>query len=236
MMDLKKLFSTKRIVFILLFTIMVLVGKKVNFSPVIGVENQFFTLFQFFGPIAGAFLGPVFGVISVLGAEVLDILIMHKEVTLISAIRLTPMLFAAYYFGASRKKLSALIPLACMALFILHPVGRQAWFYSLYWLIPITAAILIKIAPGKLFLRSLGATFTAHAIGSVAFLYTVPMTASEWIGLIPVVAYERLMFASGIAVSFLAMNYALDWILDKLKQKFTVPEEVLHIDRNYLRA
>jgi len=225
-----KLFSTKRIIFLLIFIAMVLIGKKINFSSVIGAENQFFTLFQFFGPIAGAFLGPLFGVISVLGAELADFLLVGKAFSLINLVRLTPMLFAAYYFGTKKKNLSILIPLICMALFVLHPIGRQAWFYSLYWLIPVFGKVLPKKIPGKLFFKSLGATFTAHAIGSTAWLYTIPMTPQQWIMLIPIVAYERFLFASGIAISYVAINTVLDKLVNKLK----IPADILHIDKNYL--
>lgn len=225
-----KVFTVKRIVFLLLFIAIVLIGKKINFSPVIGAESQFFTLFQFFGPVAGAFLGPLFGVISVLGAELADFLLVGKTFSLINLIRLTPMLFAAYYFGTKKKNLSILVPLICMALFILHPIGRQAWFYSLYWLIPVLGKVLPEKIPGKLFFKSLGATFTAHAVGSVAWLYTIPMTPQQWIMLIPIVAYERFLFAAGIAVSYVAINTVLDKLVDKLK----IPSHILHIDKNYL--
>ena len=58
-MEIKKIFSTKRIVFLLVFMAMVFIGNKINFSAVVGANNQYFTLFQFFGPIAGSFLGPI---------------------------------------------------------------------------------------------------------------------------------------------------------------------------------
>ena len=73
-MDLKKLFTKKRLIFIIIFTVLVLVGKNINFSALVGAENQFFTLFQFFGPVAGGFLGSVFGVVAVLFAELIDFL------------------------------------------------------------------------------------------------------------------------------------------------------------------
>ena len=69
-MKLNKLITRKGILFLLMFSILVFVGDKVNFSKLVGAENQFFTLFQFFGPVAGSFLGPVVGVLSVLIAEV----------------------------------------------------------------------------------------------------------------------------------------------------------------------
>ncbi|PIN75185.1 hypothetical protein COV17_04185 [Candidatus Woesearchaeota archaeon CG10_big_fil_rev_8_21_14_0_10_36_11] len=230
-MNIKQIFTPKRIVFLFIFFVLVLIGLNINFSSVVGAENQFFTLFQFFGPIAGTFLGPVFGIISVFFSQFADFLIVGKEFTLINVLRLLPMLFAVYYFSSKKKAVSAIIPLICMFLFIIHPIGRVAWLYSLYWLIPFFAKVLPDKVPGKLFLRSFGATFTAHAIGSVLWIYTVPMTAGQWIGLIPVVAYERFLFGLGIAGSYVVFNSVLDYVVSKWKLR--VPQNVLVLDKKY---
>ena len=100
------------------------------------------------------------------------------------------------------KFVVATIPLICMALFIMHPEGRGAWYYSLYWLIPVVAAFNKK----SLVMNSLGATFSAHAIGGVAFLYALNLPSAVWIGLIPIVFLERMLFTGGIAVSYVIMN------------------------------
>ncbi len=145
--------------------------------------------------------------LSVLLAQVVSFIWLGKQVELLNILRLAPMLFAAFYFAkySKGKFLQAAVPLACMALFMLHPVGGQAWYYSLYWLVPLIALAL----PGRLFLRSLGSTFTAHSIGSIIWLYAIPSTPEFWIALIPVVAFERLLFAGGISVSYVAFNTAL---------------------------
>lgn len=231
-MKFKKFFSKKRIVFLFLFLIIVLISKKINFSTLVGAENQFFTLFQFFGPIAGIFLGPIFGMVAVLGAELADFLIVGKTFNLINIVRLTPMLFAAYYFGTKKKNISIIIPLIAIALFILHPVGRQVWFYSLYWTIPIIVKILPKKYSNNVFLKSLGATFAAHSVGGAVWIWTVTMAPEQWIMLIPIVAYERLLFASGIAGSYVIVNTALDKLIGKFKWK--IPSDALNIDRNYI--
>jgi hypothetical protein len=195
--------SPKQIFFILLFSLLVLIGSQLNFSPILGAENQSFTFFQFFGPTAGAFLGPVIGAASVLLAELVNFVFVGKEVSIINLFRLAPMILAAAYFGTRNKdqRLVAAVPLLAMLAFWMHPVGQQAWYYALYWLIPIIATL----SP-RLISKSVGATFTAHAVGSVAFLYAVPTTAALWIGLIPVVAFERGLFSLGIAVSYLVLN------------------------------
>jgi len=58
-----------------------------------------------------------------------------------------------------------------------HPVGAQAWFYSMYWLLP----VLLFLLPARTqFTEALGATFVQHAVGSVIWLYVVPTTAVIW--------------------------------------------------------
>ncbi|NYZ76780.1 hypothetical protein H0O02_00500 [Candidatus Micrarchaeota archaeon] len=206
----EKTISKRGIVFLLLFTALALVGMQFNFSKVIGMDNQTFTFFQFFGPIAGGFLG-AFGIVAVLFAQLINFVISGKETTLVNILRLTPMLFAAYYFSKNRQtgfsdKLSIAIPLAAMLIFWTNPAGLGAWYYALFWTIPIIA----KFLPDMLVLRSLGATFTAHAIGSSIWVLTVPMTAAQWAMLVPVTATERLLFAAGIAVSYVVFTNILN--------------------------
>lgn len=227
-MKLNKIMTKKGFVFLVLFSLLVYAGDKINFSPLVGSDSQFFTLFQFFGPIAGSFLGPVVGILAVLIAEVGNFLIVGKEWTLINLVRLLPMLFAAYYFGTRKEKLNLLLPLLAILAFVVHPIGRQVWFFALYWTIPIIVKLLPQKYSQNVFLRSLGATFTAHAVGGAAWIWTVSMTAEQWVGLIPVVAYERLLFASGIGLSYVVFNT----LLDKLDAKLTA--DVVNIDKNYV--
>ena len=227
-MDLNKLITRKGIMFLLIFSILVFIGDKINFSKLVGAENQFFTLFQFFGPVAGAFLGPVVGVLSVLIAEISSYFVAGKAFTLISILRLTPMLFAAWYFGTKKDKISFLIPVLAIAAFIAHPVGRQVWYFSLFWAIPIIIKLLPKKYGERVFLRSLGATFTAHSVGGAMWNYIVPMTPAAWIALIPIVIFERFLFASGITVSYIGLNTLLDKLSAKIKAGY------LNVDKKYV--
>jgi len=225
-MNFNELITKKRIMFFVLFAALVLIAKQINFSSILGAENQAFTLFQFFGPIAGSFLGPVIGAGAILVSQVSEMLLFGKAFDFIALFRLTPMIFAAAYFGFYAKKqfnYTAVIPLLAMIAFLLHPVGQQAWVYSLYWLIPVIATVFSK----RLFFRSLGSTFTAHSIGSVVWLYTFPSTPEFWLLLIPIVAVERLLFALGISVSFIGFTT----VLSKLEN--FIPEKVLSIDKRY---
>lgn len=230
-MDLSKMLTKKRLMFVALFTILVFVGNKINFSTLVGAENQFFTLFQFFGPIAGSFLGATFGVIAVVFAELIDFFVAGKEATLLNIIRLAPMLFAAYYFGSKKKNWGVAVPIIAILAFVLHPVGREVWFFTLFWTIPIIGKLLPKKYSSNVLVKSYGATFTAHSVGGALWIWTVPMTAGQWTALIPIVIVERFLFGAGIAVSYVAFNAVLDKLLEVFKIK--VPADVLRIDKKF---
>lgn len=219
-------FSRRDFAFLAIFGIAALVAARINFSQALGAPNQYFTMFQFFGPVAAAFIGPVLGIGAILASEVVNVILLGKSFTLLEIARLFPMLFASYYFVkfGKGKLVQVIVPLACIILFISHPVGAQAWFFSLYWLIPALATLF----PLRLFARSLGATFTAHAIGGVVWLYLLPTTPAFWVALIPIVAFERLMFASGISVSYVAFNTLL------ARVEFIVKSGVVAIDGRYV--
>lgn len=203
--------NARKLAFLALFTVVSLAAYQLKFSTILGVPSQSFTFFQFLGPIGAGIFNPLWGVISVLFVEILNFIISGKALELITLIRFTPMMFAAFYFG-SKSRSRVIVPLLCMALFVIHPIGRQAWYYSLYWLIPVATAIW----KDKLFLRSLGATFTAHAVGATAFLYAFNIPAETYAMLVPITAYERFAFAVGISVSYIAVNTILNSISSKV--------------------
>ena len=218
-------FSPKKIAFVLLFTALVLAGSQVNFSRLVGADNQFFTLFQFFGPIPGAFLGPFVGAFAVLAAQLANIAVFGKTVSLIDALRLLPMVFAAIYFGSVKKKdWSLIVPVLAIAAFVANPVGGQVWFFALFWTIPLLMKFLF---PERLFAKSLGATFTAHAVGGAIWAWTIPMTPAMWVALIPVVIFERTLFALGITASFIAMNTIL------ARVEHLLPEGTIRVNPQY---
>ncbi|MFA5077654.1 MAG: hypothetical protein WC488_04470 [Candidatus Micrarchaeia archaeon] len=226
-MELAKIsFDKKRLAFLGAFMLLSLALYQVKFSDILGVKSQSFTLFQLIGPISAGVLGSALGVVSVFAVEILNFTIGGKPLDLITFVRFFPMVFAALYFGSRGKftdRLAAIPAAACMLLFWMHPIGGQAWYYALYWLIPIGAVFYKE----NILARSLGSTFTAHAIGSVAFLYAFSLPAEVWIALIPVVAVERLTFASGITLFHYAANTAMDFAEIKAGWKF------LNIEKKY---
>jgi len=213
----------RKIAFLALFTIISLAAYQLKFSTILGVPSQSFNFFQFIGPIGAGIFNTTLGVVSVLFVEVLNFIISGKALDPITLVRFTPMMFAAYYFG-SKSRNRVVVPLICMGLFVLNPLGREAWYYSLFWLIPVAAALW----KDNLFLRSLGATFTAHAIGATAFLYAFSIPADVWATLVPITAFERISFAVGISISYIAVNTILNSISSK------VDVRALRIDPRYV--
>lgn len=108
-----------------------------------------------------------------------------------------PGLCASLYLARRSAFFGISISLMCIAAFVAHPVGGQAYIYSAYWLIPM---ILCFWTRKSLFTESLIATFIAHAVGSTIWIYTCPSTAAFWIALIPIVALERCIYATGITL------------------------------------
>ncbi len=208
--------TQKKLFFLALFTITGFISLQFSFNKLVG-SSVSFTLFDFFGPIAGAFLGPALGLLSVLGVEAINIFIKHAPLTTAAVIRLFPTLFATLYFafmGQRRveEKWILVIPLAAILTFVSHPIGRQVPYYALmFWLIP----VLAYFKRNNLFIKSLGATMTAHAVGGAAWIWAFNLPASVWNGLIPVVIAERLLFASGIAVSYLVVKYTLTFLVSE---------------------
>ena len=206
--------NTKRktLIFIALFSFLGLITLHIPVSHIVG-SNQTFSVFDFFAPTIGLIINNLPGAISVFFVKFFDMIFVKKTVDIVSVIRLLPLPLAAFYFG-SQSKYKSLIAFLCIVLFILHPVGKQAWAYSLYFVIPIVAAFF----PKRLFLKSLGSTFTAHAVGSVVFLYTFQLTPAIWLGLIPVVFIERISFALGIYASYFLFNLSLYYLVKLSKR------------------
>lgn len=173
---------------------------KVSF--LVGSQMIWFSGVNSILPLSGAF-GGVFGAGLVFLMRQLVHLICFKTVSLSFLALCIPGFCASLYWSAKNQFIRLLLPLACMVLFVAHPAGGQAFVYSLYWLIPV---VLYFVPQRSLFLTALGSTFVAHAVGSVIWCYTVPMTPQMWIALMPIVALERTLFALGMVVAHKTMS------------------------------
>lgn len=196
----------KKIYFVIIFIILSLIAFQIPISKIIG-SSQSFTLFELLAPIGGMFLGPLFGALSAFLVRLINIILFRQTLDLLAIIRFLPAVLAAAYFGLKTRKTAIIFPI-CIVLFLLNPIGRQAWIYPMIWFIPFVATFFKK----QLILNSLGATFVSHAVGSTIFLYAFGLTPAIWLSLIPIVFIERGVFAIGIWLSYLAMNFVLEKI------------------------
>lgn len=212
--------TVRQIIFLLIFFAVVFGASRIALFKIIGA-GQSFTLFEFIYPLPAVFLGSLWGAGVVLLVRVINWAISGKTLDLITFLRFFPVVFAAIYFS-TRSKLNLLVPIICMILFWAHPIGRAAFPYGLFWFIPLLALPFKK----NIALNSLGTTFTAHAIGSVVFLYTVPMSALIWRSLIPVVIIERFVFATGIATAYICISLAIKYVVKRLEIKGLVVKKV----------
>lgn len=199
-------FNEFHLLLIIFFITISIVASNISISKVWGAEGQTFTLFEFFSPLPAAFLGPLHGILVVLIAKGFSILFSPAPFNFVTFLRLIPPIVGAYIFSKFKENnfnstLNSVICIFCILLFVLHPVGSQAWLFTLFWTIPI---ILIFIHFNNIIFRALAATLTQHAVGSVIWIYFVsPGTPEFWLALIPIVAIERLVFTSGIVFSYL---------------------------------
>ncbi len=190
------------------FVGLVLLAKFFTLSFLVGSQTARLSGLSIIVPLAGAFGGIIGGSFIFLLRLIVGLFSNNFSSFQFLAF-CVPGLCASFYWASSHAVIRLVLPAVCMMLFIIHPVGAQAFPYALYWLIPI---VLYFVRSKNLFLRSLGSTFVAHAVGSVIWLYTVPMTADLWLYLIPIVLVERLLFASGMVV----MHQVLAWLFEKV--------------------
>ncbi|OGF20392.1 hypothetical protein A2Y83_02750 [Candidatus Falkowbacteria bacterium RBG_13_39_14] len=218
--------TKKNLLFIVIFVIFGFIALQIPVTQVVGSKAKF-TFYDAFAPVAGSFIGSIPGAIAVFLLQFLNFLFRGARVQDAGTIiRFFPMLFALLYFGNIKKeKLLILIPICAMIGFIAHPIGRTVWYFSLFWIIPILALYFRDI----LFVRALGAAFTAHAVGSALWIWFFPLPAQIWNSLIPVVIAERLLIAFGICGSFIFVNNFLGFLEKKhiLKLGFCINQKYL---------
>ncbi|HEX9504317.1 MAG TPA: hypothetical protein VF974_08455 [Patescibacteria group bacterium] len=206
----------KKIFLLGLFVILSTLSLNIKLGHLAGTKATF-TLFDSFAPIAGQFLGTGIGLVAVIVMQLLN-LIIHQttHLDLGMLLRIIPTLFAVVYFS-KKSKWNILVPLLAIILFVVHPIGRTVWFYSMFWLIPIVCYYF----QDKLLARALGATFAAHAVGGVLWLYYFNLPKEVWLSLIPVVIVERLLFAAGIVLNVLLFKVILQFMNERTAHEVT---------------
>ncbi|MFA4830579.1 MAG: hypothetical protein WC862_00445 [Patescibacteria group bacterium] len=212
----------KKILFIVLFALVGFGAMKVPFSQLVGAENLRFSLFDFYGPIAGAFVGSVWGLVTVGLMQLINWTFAGFPVDTGTILRFFPVLFGVLYF-AKHQKWTLAIPVLAMIAFWAHPESRAAWYFALYWTIPL---IMYPFHKKFIFARALGTTFTQHAVGGALWVWVFNMKAALWIGLIPVVWKERMLMAIGITITYIVFNYLFSLV--QVKTSFKLPFVTLH--------
>jgi len=199
--------SRKKILFAAIFATLGFLALQIPVNALAGAKVKF-TLFDLFAPISGAFLGTPLGIVSVLATQIVNLLVHGTAVDKGVIIRLFPTLFAVWVFSR-RDRLSLIVPILAIASFNFNPIGRSVWYYSLFWLIPLA---VWKFREKSLLARSIGSTFTAHAVGGAIWIWAFSLSAVVWKGLIPVVIIERSIFTFGIAASYILMTNVLGYL------------------------
>jgi len=183
--------------FFVLFLLLIFSSLGLRISFVWGSQRYFFSLLAILLPLVGVLfrtkksvgiVGGYFGIKALLGLFPFTL----GLPSLCAAANWSLLGRDTKYIGLQKFLLNVVLPLVCMTIFIVHPVGRVAWAYSLYWLIPVSLYLFKK---RSVFTVSLSSSFIAHAVGSIFWLFFMPMSPERWLALIPVVAVERLLFA-----------------------------------------
>ena len=183
-------------------------------SYLVGSQAIFLSASSFVTPLSGAF-GGIFGASIIFFIRIFTHLLLFKTISLSFLSLCIPGFCASLYWATKNSIIRLFLPIICILLFIAHPVGHHVALYAAYWLIPV---IIYFMSHQSLFLTALGSTFTAHAVGSIIWLYTTPMTPTMIMSLIPIVACERLLFATGMVVFYkLISRYKNIYILSAQK-------------------
>lgn len=216
-----------KVFFMILFATLFIILTKVKLTPIFGTDTAF-SASVFFGPSLGGLLGIGFGSFSIIIGHVIGLLIgFYKIKSLLSMLVFVPILFGGIYFARMFKgdKRLVLVPGACMAMFLLHPIGRDVWFYSLYWLIPILIARFRERIEGffeayisldrlryvaRIYSYGFGTAMVDHSVGSVIYLYLLNIPAHFWIMAIPFTIVERIIIGGGIAFSYIAVKKVME--------------------------
>ncbi|MBP6869997.1 hypothetical protein KBC04_03890 [Candidatus Babeliales bacterium] len=124
-----------------------------------------------------------------------------------------PIFFATIALRYWDFKISVLLPLLAILLFCVHPTGVQVFYYSWYWFIPM---VIYFFGKDTIYCRALIASFVAHAVGSVIWLYCGFIAPEVWTALMPLVIVERLIIAAGM-IGFISLyNFIEDFCSHKV--------------------
>ncbi len=171
-----------------------------SIAPILGTNFLSFNLTHSLMPLTGFFGN---------GIHMLCIYMMQTGITGLygsvgfSLFNHMPTFCGALFLATDSRLLKASLSIFCIALFLLHPVGRECGYYTLYWIPPLIISFLPR---SPLFLQALGSTLTTHAVGSILWIYSHTTTTVFWQTLMYRVWIERLLLALILAGSAYAVR------------------------------
>ncbi len=221
-----------KLLYILIFAVLGFLLLQLPVNTLVGTKAKL-TFFDMFYPVSGAFLGTGFGFVAVFGMQIAN-LAFHGFSTLnsvsilalLATSRLVSMGAGAFAFSRC-DKLALALPIFSILIFLLNPVGRSVWYFTLLWMIPIAVFVFRK---KSIFANSLFATFSSHAVGGALWIWAFNTTPVYWNMLIPIVILERTIFALGISANFILLNNLLAYA-EKVK---VLPQSGVAISKKYL--
>lgn len=180
----------------------------------VGSWATFFSAVSMISPLTGYFAGNIGSIGYIIFRVVWRVFFSSAPFGISWLINTVPGWCSTMFWVIPQFVGSVLIPFTAICLFIVHPIGGQAFVYALLWVIPIFLYISrytkINIAD-TFFAQALCATFVAHSVGSVMFLYGMPAMKPEvWILLTPIALAERLCFAFGITLARLVVIHVVE--------------------------
>lgn len=221
-----------KLFYILVFAVLGFLLLQLPVNTLVGTKAKL-TFFDMFYPVSGAFLGTGVGFVAVLVMQIANLAV-HGFSTLstvsllmiLATSRLVSM--GAGVFAFSRKdKLALALPVLAILLFLLNPVGRAVWFFTLLWMIPLAVFAFRK---KSLFANSVFATFSSHAVGGALWIWAFPTTPAYWVALIPTVILERSIFALGISANFILLNNLISYA----EKRRILPTSGIILSKKYL--
>lgn len=170
-------------------------------SFIVGSKMAFFAPAAVLLPLAGAF-GGISGSLSMLGMGLIMRCLFFGAMPLVFLAYHLPGFFASLYWANDSKIMRSIPAILCIGLFLVHPIGAQFAWYSLFWLIPVIASFY-----SGLFFKALGSSFTAHAVGTLVWLYAGQMAPGDFALLVPVVIVERLMITVAMVMAYKCIEF-----------------------------
>lgn len=172
--------------------------------PLWGHNSAAITGFAAIAPVVATYTGTWF----ILSQYCLKLLLNTPNLESLSPIiaRQLPSFIACKVFNTRAWWWQVVPCLVALVVFNCYWFGTVAMVYSILWLLPLA---LFFLGLNNMLARALYASFNAHAVGTIVWLFTDSLTASQWCALTPIACLERLIIAGGILIAAVIADYVL---------------------------